>query len=111
MHVTDCDATLKTESPVLWHKTSQASNQPVSESVRIADPADMASTFCNSYCLQGDNVQLAEVEALIQEFDLDGSGEVDVTEFMYVLALQRRTEYTAAQVMRCVSKKSSCQPL
>jgi hypothetical protein len=51
---------------------------------------------------QGEIVDLAEVETLIHEFDIDGSGEVDLTEFIFVLALQRRTDYKRDDVLRCV---------
>lgn len=58
--------------------------------------------------MQGDDVQLAEVEGLIQEFDIDGSGEVDLTEFIYVLALQRRSVYTQAEVTRYAAVAPGC---
>jgi Ca2+-binding EF-hand superfamily protein len=50
--------------------------------------------------LLGERVDMQDVEALIHEFDLDGSGEVDLTEFIYVLALQRKSECRKKDVMR-----------
>ena len=57
--------------------------------------------------LLGETVELSEVEALIQDFDLDGSGEVDLTEFILVLALQRKSDYKRADVLRCAR---ACMP-
>lgn len=50
--------------------------------------------------LLGERVDMQDVEALIAEFDLDGSGEVDLTEFIYVLALQRTGECSKKDVIR-----------
>jgi EF-hand domain pair len=56
--------------------------------------------------LLGERVELAEVETLIAEFDIDGSGEVDLTELILVLALQRRTDYKKEGVLRRVPRPS-----
>jgi calmodulin len=40
--------------------------------------------------LLGETIDLAEVDAMISEFDLDHSGEVDLTEFICVMATQRK---------------------
>jgi Ca2+-binding EF-hand superfamily protein len=50
--------------------------------------------------LLGETVDINEVDNLIQNFDLDGSGEVDLTEFIFVVALQRKSDYKRADVMR-----------
>eukprot|EP00892_Ulva_mutabilis_P010757 jgi/Ulvmu1/8053/UM004_0290.1 len=49
--------------------------------------------------LIGEQVQLSEVENLIAEFDLDGNGEVSLTEFVFVLALQRKSEFSKKDIM------------
>jgi Ca2+-binding EF-hand superfamily protein len=51
--------------------------------------------------LLGEAVDIGEVETLIQEFDLDNSGEVDLAEFIFVVALQRKSHYKRADVLRC----------
>lgn len=50
--------------------------------------------------LLGEPVDMCDVEALIAEFDLDGSGEVDLTEFIYVIAMQRKSDLRKKDVMR-----------
>lgn len=50
--------------------------------------------------LLGERVDMSDVEALISEFDLDGSGEVDLTEFIYVIAMQRKSDFSRKDVMR-----------
>lgn len=50
--------------------------------------------------LLGERVDVTDVEALIAEFDLDGSGEVDLTEFIYVIAMQRKSDFSKKDVMR-----------
>lgn len=76
--------------------------------------------------LIGEEVELSDVENLIAEFDLDGNGEVggtavvfagiitnrphqscnvqvSLTEFVFVLALQRKSEFAKKDVIRCAS--------
>lgn len=50
--------------------------------------------------LLGERVDTSDVEALISEFDLDGSGEVDLTEFIYVIAMQRKSDFSKKDVIR-----------
>jgi calmodulin len=50
--------------------------------------------------LLGEDVEMHEVENLIAEFDLDGSGEVDLTEFILVLALQRKSDFKKQDILR-----------
>ena len=39
----------------------------------------------------------------MSEFDLDGSGEVDLTEFIYVIAMQRKSDFSKKDVLRCAT--------
>lgn len=50
--------------------------------------------------LLGEDVDLHEVDNLITEFDLDGSGEVDLAEFILVLALQRKSDFKKQDILR-----------
>lgn len=54
--------------------------------------------------LLGEDVDMTEVENLITEFDLDGSGEIDLTEFIFVLALQRKSEFRKEDILRCAAE-------
>ena len=50
--------------------------------------------------LLGTKITLLEVDSLIAEYDLDGSGEVDLTEFLYLCGSQRKSEHTKADIVR-----------
>lgn len=53
--------------------------------------------------LLGERVDTCDVEALMAEFDLDGSGEVDLTEFIFVIAMQRKSDFNKKDVIRYAS--------
>jgi hypothetical protein len=58
--------------------------------------------------LLGERLDTGDVQALMTEFDLDGSGEVDLTEFIYVIAMQRQSDCSKRDVLRFVADPHCC---